>query len=367
MSLAQMKIHLLSQSDHLRLLDFIRDCSAIREFEPFENFSGRLVSQLSRLIPSLHVSYAETCPGLSEFYNAGSTPEIATPEVGRLLELHMKDHSPLVYYMRTGDGQAVRISDQMSQNQFHNTGLYSELYGRYDIEDDLCLGVSTEPNRSIGIAWHRDRFFTDREVGIANLVQPYIVQAWRNARLFSEMMAQMQLLERGLEGASLGLIACDSKGRVRFMTSRARQNLAKYFSVSKKHDRQLPETLLSWVICQHGQLNRNHPLPGQPLVIPNATNQLTVRMLSSDGCILLLLEENYPARLAVSLERSCLSPRESAVLTWVSRGKTNREIASILGISLPTVKKHVEHILQKLGVETRTAAAAIALQFLSGG
>ena len=152
-----MRIDQLRLSDHLRLLDFIRECYTIREFEPLENFSGRLVGLLSSLIPSLHVSYAETCPDLSEFFNAGSTPEIATPEVGRLLERHMIEHSPLVYYMQTGDGHAARISDYLSQRQFHDTGLYSELYGRYDIEDDLCIGIATEPNRSIGIAWHSDR------------------------------------------------------------------------------------------------------------------------------------------------------------------------------------------------------------------
>jgi len=44
---------------------------------------------------------------------------------------------------------------------------------------------------------------------------------------------------------------------------------------------------------------------------------------------------------------------------------TRGEIAAILGVSLHTVKKHMEHILHKLGVRTRTAAAAIALQSLS--
>jgi len=90
-----------------------------------------------------------------------------------------------------------------------------------------------------------------------------------------------------------------------------------------------------------------------------------VRLLSSDGAILLLLKEKNPARLAATLEKHCLSRRESDVLAWASQGRTNYEIAAILSISLPTVKKHMEHILRKLGVETRTAAAAAALQFLS--
>ncbi len=54
-----------------------------------------------------------------------------------------------------------------------------------------------------------------------------------------------------------------------------------------------------------------------------------------------------------------LTPREREVHHWLSEGKTNDEIAIILGISPHTVKNHLDHIFQKLGVENRHAAAAI--------
>jgi DNA-binding CsgD family transcriptional regulator len=55
-----------------------------------------------------------------------------------------------------------------------------------------------------------------------------------------------------------------------------------------------------------------------------------------------------------------LTSREGEVLSWLSKGKTNRDIAQILGLSPRTVDKHLEQIYAKLGVENRTAAAAIA-------
>jgi DNA-binding NarL/FixJ family response regulator len=58
--------------------------------------------------------------------------------------------------------------------------------------------------------------------------------------------------------------------------------------------------------------------------------------------------------------RAPLTARESEVLSWVARGKTNRDIADILGMSPRTVNKHLEHVFEKLGVETRTAAVAAA-------
>jgi DNA-binding NarL/FixJ family response regulator len=59
-----------------------------------------------------------------------------------------------------------------------------------------------------------------------------------------------------------------------------------------------------------------------------------------------------------------LTAREAEVLFWVARGKTNDEIATILGIGLTTVKKHLESTYSKLGVENRTTAAAVALERL---
>ena len=60
-----------------------------------------------------------------------------------------------------------------------------------------------------------------------------------------------------------------------------------------------------------------------------------------------------------------LTPRVAEVLLWVAQGKTNADIATILGISEWTVKKHVLEIFNTLGVETRGAAALRALEILS--
>jgi DNA-binding CsgD family transcriptional regulator len=60
-----------------------------------------------------------------------------------------------------------------------------------------------------------------------------------------------------------------------------------------------------------------------------------------------------------------LTKREAEVLAWIARGKGNYEIGVILGTKRRTISKHVEHILTKLNVENRTAAAAIAFTLCS--
>jgi len=67
------------------------------------------------------------------------------------------------------------------------------------------------------------------------------------------------------------------------------------------------------------------------------------------------------------LLRFGLTPRASEALLWLAQGKTNSDIATILGITESTVKKHVQEIFEKLGVETRGAASLRALEMLNTG
>jgi DNA-binding NarL/FixJ family response regulator len=81
---------------------------------------------------------------------------------------------------------------------------------------------------------------------------------------------------------------------------------------------------------------------------------------------LLLVEQVRDDLSALRLtDRLGLTPREAEVLNWLRAGKTNRDIGEILGISPRTVNKHLDRIYVKLGVETRLAAAAVAMQAMA--
>jgi len=60
-----------------------------------------------------------------------------------------------------------------------------------------------------------------------------------------------------------------------------------------------------------------------------------------------------------------LTPRAAEALLWLAQGKTNSDIATILGITESTIKKYVQEMFDKLGVETRGAAAVRALEVLN--
>lgn len=75
------------------------------------------------------------------------------------------------------------------------------------------------------------------------------------------------------------------------------------------------------------------------------------------------LEPDFSA--AAPLETLGLTPREAEVLLWVAQGKSNQEIGMILGTAEVTIKKHLQNIFEKMGVENRNAASLQALKVLS--
>ena len=102
--------------------------------------------------------------------------------------------------------------------------------------------------------------------------------------------------------------------------------------------------------------------PGAVIAVGTSSGmRLSVRNLGAaalgETMLLFAVQREGPA---ARLADAALTPRETEVLSWLAKGKTNRDIGEILGTSPRTVNKHLEHIFEKLGVETRAAAAALA-------
>ena len=95
---------------------------------------------------------------------------------------------------------------------------------------------------------------------------------------------------------------------------------------------------------------------------------LTLRLLGQPypGEFLLRLMDEDDTLLCQDLRQQFgLTERESEVLLWLARGKSNQDIGQILTMSPRTVNKHLEQVFRKLGVENRTSAAAVSLGVLA--
>ncbi|MDF2864995.1 MAG: DNA-binding response regulator [Achromobacter mucicolens] len=156
-----------------------------------------------------------------------------------------------------------------------------------------------------------------------------------------------------IDAAARAVVALDASGQPIWKTGKARIWLTAYFGCAEDAS-ELPAPLADWVAR-----NLTAGPAAEPLVQVSTRGRLTLSLSASrrSGETLLLLQETAPLATAYGL-----TPREADVLRWLAKGKTNRDIAEILGMSPRTVNKHLEHIYIKLGVETRAAAAALAVR-----
>lgn len=160
-------------------------------------------------------------------------------------------------------------------------------------------------------------------------------------------------LQQSLDRAVI-MVAPD--GSMPFCTRRAAQMLARHCEMA--NDR-LPMAFHAWL----------HRDGTAPLEIIGPAGRLRARRFAEPGgggdlCLLVLEEENTAAPSLDPLLGLGLTAREAEVLYWIAQGKTNPEIAIVIDSAANTVKKHAQNVMEKLSVETRTAAARIALDAL---
>jgi len=171
-----------------------------------------------------------------------------------------------------------------------------------------------------------------------------------NARLTQSARAALDVSGRFL-------FAVDRQGNLLWATPQAQKLLSDHHG-AQAEDFVLPPSLLQWLEqakAKGGSKSQAASLPDNPQLRlyymgETAPNEFLLRLSRESGTA---LPPEFTSELG-------LTTREGEVLAWLSKGKTNRDIAQILGLSPRTVDKHLEQIYAKLGVENRTAAAAIA-------
>jgi CheY-like chemotaxis protein/DNA-binding CsgD family transcriptional regulator len=154
-----------------------------------------------------------------------------------------------------------------------------------------------------------------------------------------------------------------SDGKLMWQTPLARDLMLSYYGTSAPH---APEPVVNWL--------RRHLKEAEQQIEPprlsaeQGARRLTFRLHQQTGdsegggdWLIVMREESDVAVIEAMSLSFKLTAREAEVLYWVVKGKINRDIADILGASPATVKKHLERVFAKLGVETRTSAAAMAM------
>ena len=181
-----------------------------------------------------------------------------------------------------------------------------------------------------------------------------------------EMLARVQVhlstamktksARRALEEMGQPAFACDVNGTLLWATRVAEELLGSTGVELASWQPVLSQDLPAW-------LTRS-PERNAMLRLTSDQAEVSVRYLGrplpGEYLMRFVLNEEVAARKALQAAFD-LTDRETQVLFWLSRGKTNQEIAQILEMSPRTVNKHLEPVFRKLGVENRTAAVATAL------
>jgi DNA-binding response OmpR family regulator/DNA-binding CsgD family transcriptional regulator len=150
-----------------------------------------------------------------------------------------------------------------------------------------------------------------------------------------------------------------SDGKLMWQTPLARELLLAYYGTSSPL---APPPVVEWLRRHLAEAERQIEPPR--LTAELGARRLTFRLhqQTGDEDWLIVMRETSDTAVIEAMSLSFkLTAREAEVLYWVVKGKINRDIADIVGASPATVKKHLERIFAKLGVETRTAAAGMAM------
>jgi DNA-binding response OmpR family regulator/DNA-binding CsgD family transcriptional regulator len=154
-----------------------------------------------------------------------------------------------------------------------------------------------------------------------------------------------------------------SDGKLMWQTPLARELLMRYYGTDAPTT---PAPVLTWL--RRHVVSKDVQTEPPRLSIEQPSSRLTFRLhqqigdSEGGGDWLIIMQEVSDQSVIEAIALSFkLTPKEAEVLYWVVKGKINRDIGDIVGSSPMTVKKHLERVFVKLGVETRTAAAAMAM------
>jgi DNA-binding NarL/FixJ family response regulator len=189
----------------------------------------------------------------------------------------------------------------------------------------------------------------------------YIVKPFRTEEVLARVAAHLHQsrigarVEEALAASGLNVLSINAEGAITWITPGARELL---FNAQSESATTLPPLLHDFAMTYIRAAQRNASVRFQHEGIAARISECVW-----PNEFLLLLQKSVTEPSIDTLRSDLgLTAREAEVLMWISRGKTNRDIGEILGSSPRTVNKHLEHIFEKLGVSTRSAAVSVAMQ-----
>lgn len=200
--------------------------------------------------------------------------------------------------------------------------------------------------------------------GVDYLTKPINIDELRaRIRVHLSNARSAQSARVALDAAGRHLLAVGGDGRVRWSTPQA----TRLVNAATGSDDGLDTISLHIRRWMEGRNRPGAPREGTFTIRQAGQASLQLSFLGAIGAdeyLFRLTAENRLADDEILRQHFSLTQRESEVLLWIAKGKSNRDIGEILGLSSRTVTKHLEQIYVKLGVENRASAAVKAAHVL---
>lgn len=329
----------LRERDWQAILGFLRAADAVTGHQPFPVV---LLDSLRRILRSDSAGFDELDRKEKVFFSHVACPVLKAGFDDDWDFWAVVDDHPLCRYQRNSiDRSAVKLSDLLTGRQLRSSRVWHEWFAPWGVTDELKIGIS--PSKRFARNFIFDRFggtYNERDRELLNVLRPHLVALYDRAR---ERRLASALVEAADASSTSAIIGFSGGHRLEYATNAAGPLMREY--LVEDLGARLPARIVNWLEAQTGEL----PASRRPLLVDGPRARLAVSLVGSGT--LLLREESREGT-------SPLTAREREILGLVSEGATNGEIAERLWITPGTVRKHLEHVYDKLGVRNRTAAAA---------
>lgn len=277
---------------------------------------------------------------------------------------HAHEH-PLTPHIVSGrTTETLKITDLLPSDRWQRTGLFNEFYKLVGVQHQISTRLEINPDLAYSFTLSRAKEdFGEHDRTILQFLKPHLITAIKVSQTLEQANRELEFLELA---ATRGIIVLTFDLRLLFICNRARRLIQECFPASEGWP--VPRRILEHAASQtHRSRSPDYNFPAMITVsAPNGAElHITVQKDLERGEIRLLIEELKEVS-PEDFRLADLTVRESEILYWLWKGKTNESIGYLCGISSRTVQKHIEHIYRKLGVETRIAAMLQIQELVAG-
>jgi DNA-binding NarL/FixJ family response regulator len=203
--------------------------------------------------------------------------------------------------------------------------------------------------------------------GVDYVTKPVVVPTLL-ARVRAHLATARQAEARAdlLDASGRYVLAVDAAGAIVWASQKASALLSGRHGSNEQGNPVLAHGFMDWLAALPERVQAGKPAPARVDPALAVRFEYLGRSRSGEYLLRVMQTENPDGTTGSDILRArfALTPREAEVLLWIGRGKSNKDIADILGMSPRTVNKHLETVFAKMGVENRSAAAALAVAAL---